>query len=298
MEETSKLKKIIEQWQHSTIEYLPRVLLAIVVVVVFWLLARYLNKLIRKVYHAFFRGKRDVQKITGIVVYVILLLIGVFIALEILGLEDILTKLITSAGIVGIIAGFAFKDIISNTFSGLLLYIQRPFNEGDWIRIDNTYGRVESINWITTAIYTTHGQRVFVPNQLVYSSTFTNYSSYGIRRIVFKTGVSYGDDLEKVKKIAIEEARKIPSLYKNKPIDFYFTDIGSSAYNFELRFWIKFKENIDYLTAMSNIIMGIKKRFEQENISIAYNVTTLDFGVKGGVNVFDKEIKITGEDKP
>lgn len=75
-------------------------------------------------------------------------------------------------------------------------------------------------------------------------------------------------------------------------IDFFYTEIGGYSYNFILRFWIQFSDDRQYLEAMSECIMRMKKRYEQENISLAYPVTTLDFGVKGGVNIFDKHLKI------
>ncbi len=131
-----------------------------------------------------------------------------------------------------------------------------------------------------------------MPNQLIYKSTFTNYSTFKKRRVIVRSGVSYGDDLEKVKSIAIEEVKQIKVLMKTEDIDFYFTSIGSYSYNFEVRFWIEFLKQTDYLNAMSEAIMRIKKRFEEENISIAYPVQSLDFGVKGGVNIFDKPIDI------
>lgn len=201
------------------------------------------------------------------------------------------------AGIVGIVAGFAFKDIASNAFAGLLLNIQRPFKKGDWIEIDGTYGTVSEISWLTTAVTTVPGQEVFVPNQIIYSNTFTNFSTYNKRRIILKSGVSYGDDLEHVKTVAIDEIKKINELLPNEDVDFYFTEIGNSAYNFQLRFWIKFNSNNDYRKAMSDAIISIKKRFEKENISIAYPVTTLDFGVKGGVNLFDHDITVKNSDQ-
>ncbi len=80
---------------------------------------------------------------------------------------------------------------------------------------------------------------------------------------------------------------------KDEVINFYFPEIGSSVYNFEVRFWITFTHQKDYLSVMNEIIMRIKKRFEQEYISLAYAVITLDFGVKGGVTIFDKSIQTT-----
>lgn len=289
--EVQEVDSLLEQWQKTIIDFSPKILVALLVLVGFYFIAKFFKKFSEKFYTRIFKTKPEAVKIISSIVYFFFLVSGVFLALQILGLEGVLTKLLAGAGIVGIVAGFAFKDIASNAFAGFLLNIQHPFKENDWVKIDDTFGTVFKIGWITTSIKTIAGQEVFVPNQLIYNNNFTNYSTFGKRRVIFKSGVSYGDDLELVRKSALEEVDKIEAVLKNEVIDFYFTEIGSSAYNFEVRFWIKFNHQKDYLNAMNEIIIQIKKRFEQENISLAYAVTTLDFGVKGGVNIFDKAIQ-------
>ncbi len=274
-------------WEES-----PKILLAILVFLVFYFLAKFFKRLSLRFYSRVFKKQSSVARIISSIIYFLVLAIGVFLVLEILGWEDTLNRILTGAGILGIVAGFAFKDIASNTFAGFLLNVERPFKEGDWVEIASHYGLVRHIGWITTSIKTVNGQEVFVPNQIIYSNTFTNYSTFRKRRVVFQTGVSYGDDLELVKEVTLDEIKKIKAVLKNEPIDFYFTSIGSSAYNFETRFWIRFNRQIDYLSAMNETIIRIKKRFEKENISIAYSVMTLDFGVKGGVNLFDNPVNI------
>jgi len=286
------IKKLMLNWEDSVLAYLPDVFLAIVILILFVLLAKFVRRIILKFYSETIKVHQDIANIVASVIYFFFILSGVFLALQILGLESVLTKLLAGAGIIGIVAGFAFKDIASNLFAGLLLKSQQPFKKGDWVSIDDSYGVVEELGWITTTIHTVPGQEVFVPNQLIYNSTFTNFSTFHKRRIILESGVSYGDDLEHVKSVALDEVKKIEELLPNEDVDFYFTEIGNSAYNFQLRFWIEFKNNNDFQKAMSDIIIRIKKRFEQENISIAYPVTTLDFGVKGGVNLFDKDINI------
>lgn len=288
--EIKNIDQILIHWKNDTLSYLPRVFLAIVVLLVFYLLARFFRNFSLRFYQKVFKTKPEALSIIASSVYFGILFMGLFLTLEVLGLESVLSKLLAGAGIIGIVAGFAFKDIASNAFAGFLLNMQRPFKQNDWVNINNTFGTIIKIGWITTSIKTIAGQEVFVPNQLIYNNTFTNYSTFKKRRVIFKSGVSYGDDLDLVKKCAIEEVNKVSSVLKNEVIDFYFTDIGSSTYNFEVRFWVQFNHQKDYLSAMNEIIMRIKKRFEEENISLAYNVTTLDFGVKGGVNIFDKPI--------
>lgn len=292
MDEIRRIDVLLQQWETSLTNYLPKVALAFVVVILFYFTARILKKLSLKFYSKLFNKTSDVAKFISVTVYFFLLLSGVFLALEILGLEGVLSKLLAGAGIIGIVAGFAFKDIASNAFAGMLLNMQRPFKDGDWVQINEHYGTIEDIGWITTSIKTVSGQEVFIPNQIIYNTTFSNFSSYNKRRVIMTSGVSYGDDLDHVKRVALEEVRKISVLLQNEEVDFYYTSIGSSTYNFEIRFWIKFVNQQDYMNAMSETIIRIKKRFEQENISIAYSVTTLDFGVKGGVNIFDDSFKI------
>lgn len=295
MDNINDLSVVLAQWESTITSYLPRVLLALVVLLGFYFIAKFLKKYSLKFYSKFFKTTSELAKIISVSVYFFLLISGVFLALEILGLESVLSKLLAGAGIIGIVAGFAFKDIASNAFAGMLLNLQRPFKDGDWVQINDHFGTIEEIGWITTSIKTVSGEEVFIPNQLIYNNTFTNFSSFNKRRVIMKSGVSYGDDLDHVQRVSIEEVKKIKVLLQDELVDFYYTSIGSSTYNFEIRFWIDFKNQQDYMKAMSETIIRIKKRFEEENISIAYSVTTLDFGVKGGVNLFDQTIDINSK---
>lgn len=290
------LEGILAHWEKSVLAYLPDLFLGLLVLFLFFILAKLAKKYTVKLYSKAASKYLEIGYIVSNIAYAFFLLSGIFLSLQILGLEKVLTKLLAGAGVLGIIAGFAFKDVASNLFAGLLLKIQQPFGSDDWVEIDSTYGKVIEIGWITTNIWTVEGQQVFVPNQLIYNNTFTSYTAFHKRRVILETGVSYGDDLALVKAAALEEAAKVESVLADEPIDFYFTDIGSSTYNFQLRFWIHFENNIDFKKASSDIIMRIKKRFEQENISIAYTVTTLDFGVKGGVNIYDKPLELVVND--
>ncbi len=282
----------IQEFEKSTIHFLPRFLLAIVVLVIFWFLARFIRNYSLKTKRSLRKGHENLSQAVSVVLYIFIFFTGIYFALEILGLEGYVTKMLAGAGIVGIVAGFAFKDIASNLFAGMLVNIQKPFKVDDWVMLDSVYGQVNEIGWITTTITNISGQQVFVPNQLIYNNTFKNYSTYSKRRVILKSGVSYGDDLEKVKEVALDEIKLIKAMLPTEPIDFYFTEIGGYSYNFEVRFWIGFVQQTDYLNAMSETIMRIKSRFEKENISIAYPVQTLDFGVKGGVNIFDKPLSM------
>lgn len=286
------LSSVFTDWKEAIIEKSPNFIFAIVILVLFIFLAKVARKVSLSISSKNINKHTDIARIVASIVYFLFLFSGVFLALQIAGLEKFLTHVLAGAGIIGIIAGFAFKDIASNIFAGLLLRIQAPYKHGDWVQIDEKYGVVVNVNWITTTIRTVEGQKVYIPNQLIYGGTFTNFSSFKKRRVVLRTGVSYGDDLELVRNVSIEEVKKFDFLLEKEGVDFYYTDIGNSSYNFMLRFWIKFDSNDDYCKGVNEVIMCIKKRFDEEGISIPYPVTSLDFGGKGGTQLFDSNIQI------
>jgi small conductance mechanosensitive channel len=140
---------------------------------------------------------------------------------------------------------------------------------GDWVEMDNAYGRVLKISWLTTALENVSGQEVFVPNQIIYSNTFTNFTTFGKRRAILRSSVPYASDLEHVKSITMDEVKKGEYSPGNEEVDFYYTTISDSRFNFEVSFWVGFNTENDYQQAMSDTIMRIKKRFENEKIALA-----------------------------
>lgn len=291
------IKKTLVKWKVDSIEFLPKLFLALLILLLTYLLARFIKSVSEKFYGKLIKNNVEIVRLISSILHIVIILFGGFLALDVLGLESVITKILAGAGIVGIIAGFAFKDIASNAFAGFLLNMQKPFSDGDWVKVDGNFGTINSIGLITTSLKTVTGEEVFVPNQLIYNQSFTNYSAYNKRMIVLKTGVSYGDNLEMVKTVALNEMSKIESIIDKESIELYFTEIGGYSYNFELRFWINFKTQTDFLSVKNEAIIRLKKRFEQEDISIAYPVQTLDFGVKGGVNLFDRGILIEKNQK-
>ncbi|VEB24465.1 mechanosensitive ion channel family protein [Avibacterium volantium] len=282
----------ISQWKDWLIGFIPNIVSAVILLTLFYFLAKILSKAALRIYSRLFPKNLRVAKGISIGVKILIWFLGIILALEVLHLASFLTHLLAGAGIVGIIAGFAFKDIASNAFSGLLIKSEQPFEVGDWVNINNSIGKVVNIGLVTVELITIEGETALIPNQMIYSDEFFNYSKLKKRRVILSTGVSYGDDLDKVRQVTLDLMQEWDFVIDKNDINFYFTDIGSSTFDFIIRFWVDFVTYEDYLESKSQAIMALKKRFEQENISIAYNVTTLDFGVKGGVNLFDKAIQI------
>ncbi len=109
-----------------------------------------------------------------------------------------------------------------------------------------------------------------------------NYTKSGIRRIDLSVGISYGDDLEKVKKVTQEAIESMSGLARGRKVNFYYEEFGDSSINFTVQFWVSFRENADFLASRSEAIMKIKKAFDENDIMIPFPIRTLDFGIRGG----------------
>ncbi len=123
---------------------------------------------------------------------------------------------------------------------------------------------------------------VIIPNKEVLQNPIENYSLLGKRRMDLNAGISYGDDLEKVKEITVKAVEGIQGL-TDDTITMFYDEFGDSSINFVLRLWVNTPQQPDYLQVKSEAIMRIKKAYDQNNITLPFPIRTLDFGIKGGV---------------
>lgn len=277
----SKLYHKLTDWVESFILLLPNLLIAIVVFLLLYTVGKLIRKGLDKPLHRVVHSRALVDLGLNII-SIAFVALGLFVALSIIGLDKAVTSLLAGVGIVGLALGFAFQDIASNFVSGVLMAISKPIQIGDVIQSNDHFGTVININLRSTIIRTMQGQHVHIPNKDIYNKPIVNYSEEGKRRIDLKCGVSYGDDLEKVKRVTIEAVQTIEHILPKEGITLFFKEFGDSSINFEIRYWVDFKKQPDYLAALSDGIMCIKKAYDENNIMIPFPIRTLDFGIKGG----------------
>lgn len=271
----------LETWLSSAIEMLPNLALALLVLILFYVIGKLIRNFVRKLLEKTTTNKTVID-LAETVMSIIIIGIGLFFALSILNLDGTVTSLLAGAGIIGLALGFAFQDIAANFISGTLLSIRHPFGIGDIIKSNDYYGTVQKLNLRNTIIKTPQGQIVYIPNKVVYENPFTNYTKNYERRIDLSCGVSYGDNLEKVKKVATEAIESLENRDTNREVEFFFTEFGDSSINFVVRFWVDFTKNPDFWSPQSDGIMVLKKAFDENDIMIPFPIRTLDFGIRGG----------------
>lgn len=289
----SKLGDKIQAWLESFVVMLPNLVGAVLVVIAFSMLARFVAKLTRKVVGRASRNEAFCD-LAGKVVNIATRVLGVFVALSILQLEKTVTSLLAGVGVVGLALGFAFQDIAANFVSGVFMAVRRPFKPGDLVEVAGRLAVVESVELRATTVTTPDGLWIQVPNKDVFQNAIINYTKTPRRRMDLEVGVAYSDDLEKVRQVAIDAAKSVPDRDDERDVELFYSGFGDSSINFVVRVWLNSSTQRDYLNARSEAIIAIKKAFDAASISIPFPIRTLDFGagVVGGERIDEMGLQV------
>lgn len=277
-------------WMDELIKMLPNIFLATIVLVLGFFVAKRIKKFAAKIITRFSENK-TLNGLFASIIYIFFIGITLFIVLSILQLDKAVVSVLAGAGVIGLALAFAFQDIAANFISGIFISFRKPLHIGDIVKLKDYMGKVEEINLRDTVLKTFQGQMVIIPNKEVFQNPIENYSMLGKRRVDLTVGVSYGDDLEKVKTITMDSLVGMKGLSTVDDITFFYKEFGDSSINYLLRIWINSADQPEFLAAASEAIMRIKKAYDENNISIPFPIRTLDFGIKGGVPLNDVTLK-------
>ncbi len=202
---------------------------------------------------------------TGQLVYILLL--G-FVIIAILGQLGIQTaSIIAVLGAAGIAVGFALQGSLSNFAAGILLIVFKPFLKGDFIESGGSLGTVEEIRLFTTTLKSPDNKTIFIPNAKITSDTITNFSAKDTRRVDLVFGVSYSDDLDRVKKVIEDILNKDERVLKDPEPTVGVLELADSSVNIAVRPWVK---TSDYWGFYFDTVKAVKQRFDAEDITIPF----------------------------
>lgn len=260
---------------------LPNMAMAILVLVAFYFIAKLSKKGTGKMLGSV-SGNISLNHLVENIVYFIIIAIGAFVALDILEQEKTVTSLLAGVGVIGLALGFAFQDTASNFVSGIFLAVKSPIDSGDVVQLGDIMGVVSKINLRATEIHTFQGTLVVIPNKDVFQNPIYNFTHSGRRRVDLSCGISYGDDLEKVKAVTENAIKSTDGVLTSEPIKFFYTGFDDSSINFVVCAWIDQIDQVGFLQTQSNMIMALKAAFDENDIMIPFPIRTLDFGIKVG----------------
>lgn len=198
---------------------------------------------------------------------------GLLLILSNLGVN--ISALVASLGIGGIAVALALQNILSDIFSSFSLYIDKPFEVGDFIIVGDHMGTVKKIGMKTTRIEALQGEEIVISNNELTSSRVRNFKKMKKRRVVFQIGVTYGTGPKILKKVPKILKEAITSIKKTSFDRSNFASFGDFSLNFETVYYLESNDYNEYMNTQEKINLAVVKAFEKEGIEIAFPTQTL-----------------------
>jgi small conductance mechanosensitive channel len=255
----------VKTLSNIVIGYLPNLLMAIILFFLFW----FANKLIQQMFGSFLKKMKVEKEPTH------LLLRGARVGLYIFAFLTIadqlqinIKSLLAGVGVMGLALSFAAKDTVGNIISGIVIIIDRPFKEGDWVLLGSMHATVTQIRLRTTVLTTFDNETVVVPNQQISQERIINYTMTPRIRVKIPIGIAYKEDI-KAARVALLETLNGDTQILQDPLPIVIvTDLGGSSVNLQLRFWIE--NSVDQYTFIFEYTEKCKLALDKAGIEIPY----------------------------
>ena len=241
-----------------------RVIIALAIFFIGRFVAQKITEIIRSTIQ---KSKLDdaLTSFVGHLAYAAMMAIVIIAALNQVGIQT--TSFIAILGAAGLAVGLALQGSLANFAAGIMIIIFHPFKAGDFIEAAGTMGIVEQIEIFTTKLRTGDNKLVIIPNNQITSGNIINYSAKETRRIDMVIGVSYSDDLAKVKEVLTSILASDERILPEPAPTIGVSALGESSIDFVVRPWVK---SSDYWPTLFHLNQTIKETFDREGISIPF----------------------------
>ncbi|MDC0739169.1 mechanosensitive ion channel [Cognatishimia sp. SS12] len=238
---------------------------ALLVLIVGWILAGVISRLIRRKVLA---SKRIDDTIGGFAASISRWLILIVVAITVLSIFGIqATSLVAILGAATLAIGMALQGTLADLAAGFMLILFRPYRIGQYVDIAGTSGTVKDINLFVTELATPDNVQIIVPNGQAWGSVITNFSHHSTRRVDVTFGIDYGDDIEKAKSIILAVADADARVMSDPAPWVRVTNLGDSSVDVTMRVWSAAE---DYWDVKFALTQAVKEKFDSEGISIPY----------------------------
>jgi small conductance mechanosensitive channel len=253
-----------ETVRSAGLDFGVKVVIALAIFYVGRFLARLVTKGLRNVMQS-----QEVDKILESfvcnLVYWALMFFVIIAAINQIGVQT--TSLIAVMGAAGLAIGLAMQGSLANFAAGVLIVMFRPYRVGDFVEAAGIAGVVLQVQILTTILKTGDNKQIIVPNGQIMNSIITNYSANDTRRVDMTIGVSYDDDLDKVRSTIQQLVDADERILKDPECLIAVAALADSSVDFTVRPWVK---SADYWGVMFDLTEAIKKRFDKEGISFPF----------------------------
>ena len=270
-----RLMLVLEKYWEDFWFLLPKIVLAIVVLIIAFIIARRVKKIVQN------RTSKRLDdpllaKFIAKVFQWTIIVVGLANAMQIVELGGIARGLLTSAGITGIILGFAFRDIGENFLAGVLLAFSRPFNVGDTVQSDSIKGVVKTLDLRNTHIRSFDGKDIYIPNAMILKTPLLNYTRDGLLRFDFIVGIDQGDDANQARALIIKNLGNMDGVLNEPAPIVAVEELATSTLNLRIYYWVNlFEYKESALELKTNIINQTKVTLMHEGFSLPANIQEL-----------------------
>lgn len=233
------------------------------------------------------RGLRRVPNISKLlvaflsgVVYWLVIAVGLMIVLSALGVN--ITPLFALFGGAAFIVAFAMQDTLGNLAAGVMIIINRPFDEGDYVNVAGVGGTVQSVSIVSTTVTTPDNQLIVIPNSKVWGDVINNVTASTTRRVDLVFGIGYDDSIASAQAILERVVTDHPMVLSDPAPVIRVNELADSSVNFVCRPWVR---TSDYWTVYWDLMRGVKEAFDAEGISIPFPQTDMHLHVSGPVPI-------------
>lgn len=257
-----RLGEVLAQMQDHLmrlIAALPLLVVAIAIVLLAWWLGRRIAR--RPLRWLPVRSRNPyMDGLVRRVAQTVVVLVGLVLALNLLGATALVGAVLGSAGVAGLVLGFAFKDIAENYIAGVLLSLRRPFAPDDHLAIDKYEGKVIALTARVTLLMTLDGNQVALPNSLVFKSVIVNYSANPKRRFDFVLPIDPVQSIREAREMALAAIARVDGVLEDPPPSWAVD--GYAAKGLDLRFfgWVDQRRN-DLSRVRSESLRAVKTAF-------------------------------------
>lgn len=253
----------MREWAVDFYSLLPNIVVGIVFLFIFTILSYAISRFIRTYFER--KQRIDLGNILSDLGFWLLVILGAGISLTIIMPSVKPGNLVASLGIGSIAAGFAFKEILQNWLSGLLILLRMPFRRGDQISVLGAEGTVMRIEPRATILRTYDGRDMVIPNTMVFSNIVLVHTSQKTRRVEMDLTVGYDYEVRHITQIIQTALRDIDEILDDPAPQVMCWELGSTSLGIKLRWWID-SERSEEVISRARAVQAIKEAFEANDI--------------------------------
>ncbi len=248
-----------------TVQKLPSIGVGLVILIFAGALAKLVALGARRIFGR--RMKPLLRDVAARAVSIPILVVGVYLVLQVFGLTRLAATVLGGTGVVGLVAGIAFRDILENFLASILISMRNPFMIGDMVEVAGHLGIVQRVTTRGTVLMDLDGNHVQIPNATVYKSNIRNFTANPNRRESFEVGIGYENEIAAAQELAMGVLNAHPAVLKDPEILVLVDCLGAATVNLKIYFWYD-GSKYNGLKVKSSLIRLVKRAFMAKGISM------------------------------